>query len=66
MKWFISTLLSFVIIFLSHHFLLDTSFYESVHFLYIEPSNEIQIIIIVIAFILLQIIHFLSVEKKVF
>ena len=63
---FFYKLLSFVILFLSHHFLLDASFYESIHFLYIEPSNEIQIIIIVIAFILLQIIHFLSVEKKVF
>lgn len=63
---FFYKLLSFVIIFLSHHFLLDVSFYESIHFLYIEPSNDMQILIIVIAFIFLQIIHFLSVEKKVF
>lgn len=63
---FFYKILSFILIFLSHHFLLDASFYEAIHFLYIEPSNNIQIIIFVIAFILLQLIHFLSIVKKVF
>jgi hypothetical protein len=59
-------ILSFVVFFLSHHFLLDLSFYEAINVLYITPSNFIQIIIIIISFIILQCIHLLSIEKKVF
>lgn len=56
----------FVVIFLSHHFLLDLSFYEAIYFLYIMPSNVIQILVMIITFIMLQWIHLLSIEKKAF
>jgi len=58
-------ILGFVIIFLSHHFLLDLSFYEAINVFYVPSSNLTQMIIIC-SFIILQCIHLLSIEKKVF
>lgn len=56
----------FVVIYLSHHFLQDLSFYKEIYFLYLIPSNVKQILVILTTFIILQWIHLLSIEKKVF
>jgi hypothetical protein len=59
-------LFGFLVIFVGHHFLLDLDVYRTFTFLYREPNNFIQIFVLLSGYIILQIIHYVSLEKKVF
>lgn len=59
-------LFGFMMVFLGHHFLLDVDVYATFNFLYKEPSNIVQVIILWGSYIVFQIIHYIAIEKKVF
>jgi hypothetical protein len=57
-------LFGFMMVFLGHHFLLDIDVYETFTFLYKEPSNHVQTLILWSGYIVIQIIHYIAIEKK--
>ena len=57
-------IIGFILFFISHHFLLDTSMYELYTFLFILPIHDHQIVIVILSFFVIQVIHYISLVKK--
>ena len=57
-------IIGFTLLFISHHFLLDIFMYELYTFLFILPFHNHQIVIVTLSFLVIQIIHYISLLKK--
>ena len=55
----------FLIMFISHHFLLDLPSYHNISFLFLTHPSMHQNLILIVSFLLFQWLHFLSIKKKV-